>query len=160
MAKEKVYLETSVISYLTARPSRDAVKRARQELTQLWWKESRSIYEFYVSDLVLEEIQSGDPEAARQRVDFAAALPMLPTTIAVRGFHERFFAAKILPEKARADAMHIAIAAAHGMTYLATWNCAHISNDALKGKILDEIRSAGYTEVIMATPEELWRRAQ
>ncbi len=160
MAKKKVYLETSVISYLTARPSRDPVKRAKQELTRRWWEENRTEYTFYVSDLVLEEIQSGDPDAARRRVDFVDGLPVLFTTDAVISFHELFFAAKILPEKAGADALHIALAAVHGIPCLATWNCAHISNDALKEKILDEIRSAGYTEVIMATPEELWRRAR
>ncbi len=160
MARARVYLETSVISYLTARPSRDPVKLARQEWTRRWWEEKRREYDLFISDSVFEEIKRGDPDAARRRMDAVAGLPMLTTTDEINRFHVRLFDANILPDKAKVDAMHIAIAAGHGITYLATWNCSHINNDAMREKILDEIRRAGYTEVVMATPEELWRSAQ
>ncbi len=109
---------------------------------------------------MLEEIKGGDPDAARRRMDAVAGLPILTTTDDIISFHENLFITNILPKKARIDALHIAVAAANGITYLATWNCAHISNDALREKILDEIRRAGYNNVIMATPEELWRLPQ
>ena len=157
MARKKVYLETSVISYLTARPSRDVVKLAKQELTRQWWDENKTAYDLYVSDPVLSEIQRGDATAARQRLNTVAGLPVLDTNRAVLDLYDRLLAARILPAKAALDGFHIAVAAAHGIPYLATWNCKHINNAVLKGKIRDEILKAGYTEVIMATPEELWR---
>ncbi len=160
MAKEKVYLETSVISYLAARPSRDVVKLAKQDLTRRWWEEHRRVYEFYVSDTVLEEIQFGDPDAARRRRDVVAGLPVLKATASIIEFHERLFTESILPLRAKIDALHIAVAAAHGMAYLATWNCRHINNATLRGKFLDEIRRAGYNEIVIATPEELRRFTQ
>jgi predicted nucleic acid-binding protein len=160
MAKKKVYLETSVISYLTARQSLKPLNRARQEWTRRWWEEKRSEYDLYVSDSVIAEIRRGDPDAARRRMDAVAGLPVLVTTDVINRFHVHLFDTKILPEKARVDAMHIAIAAGHGIPYLATWNCAHINNDTTREKILDEIRLAGYNEVVMATPEELWRVPQ
>ncbi len=56
MAKPKVYLETSGISYLTARPNRDIVKMAKQELTREWWATSRHHFDLYVSQPVVDEI--------------------------------------------------------------------------------------------------------
>ena len=157
MIKEKVYLETSVISYLTARPSLDIVKLAKQELTRQWWEKNKSAYDFYISDPVLAEIRRGDAEAAQHRMSIVTELPTLDVNEEVVDLHERFFSGKILPNKARADAMHIALAAVHGMTFLATWNCKHINNATLKRKISDVTVRAGYHEVFMATPEELWR---
>lgn len=157
MAKKKVYLETSVISFLTARPSRDVVKLAKQELTRVWWDKNRSNYDFYVSEPVVDEIQRGDAQAAQQRLDIVANLPRLSVNKEVEALQERFFTTKILPDKAKADALHIAIAVVHGMAYLATWNCTHINNATLRHKIANVVACAGYTEVVMATPEELWR---
>ncbi len=157
MPREKVYLETSVISYLAARPSRDPIKLAKQEWTRRWWKEKREEYDCCISDSVLEEIALGDPAAARRRMDAVAGLPVLTATRDSHDFHERLFSTSILPGKARIDALHITLAAVHGITYLATWNCRHINNATLRGKILDAIRKEGYTEVIICTPAELWR---
>ena len=157
MVKQKVYLETSVISYLTARPSTDVIKLAKQELTRRWWDGNRSAYMCYVSDPVLTEIRRGDPDAARKRLDVATRLPVLDVSRAALDLYNRLLSSRILPAKAALDGFHIAIAAAHGIPYLATWNCTHINNAALKKKIGEEIRKAGYTEVIIATPEELWR---
>lgn len=158
MVKRKVYLETSVISYLTARPSRDVIKLAKQELTRLWWDENRSAYDFFVSDPVLAEIRRGDIDAARKRLDIAAGLSVLDVSRAALDLYDRLLSSRILPAKAALDGFHIAIAAAHGVPYLATWNCTHINNAVIKRKIGEEILKAGYTEVTIATPEELWRQ--
>ncbi len=160
MPREKVYLETSVISYLTARPSRDPVALARQKATRRWWEGHRRVYEFYVSDTVFYEIRRGDPDAAQKRLDVVAGLPVLSVTDAIADFQIRLFTASIFPPKAKIDALHIATAAAYGITYLATWNCTHMNNATIRGKILDVIRKEGYNEVVMATPEELWRLPQ
>lgn len=157
MAKEKVYLESSVISYLTARPSRDVVKLAKQELTREWWRSCRKHYDLYVSAFVLEEIAAGDPEAAAQRLDSVADLPVLAINAEIVAFYGHLLSAKIVPGKAAADAFHIAIAAHHGMAYLLTWNFKHINNATMKGKITTAVDEAGYTEAVTVSPEELWR---
>lgn len=157
MVKEKVYLESSVISYLTARPATDVIKLAKQKLTQQWWDENRSAYDLYVSDPVIAEIQRGNPEAAHRRMAVVAGLPILDVNATVVAFYRQFFSRHILPSKAESDALHIAVAAVHGMSYLVTWNCTHINNATLKRKISEVIAKAGYNAVVMATPEELWR---
>ncbi len=155
MAKTKVYLETSVISYLTARPSRNVVTLAKQELTRDWWDNNKSAYDFYVSTPVRDESRKGDRDAARRRMDFMADLPVLTVTEKITAFANRVVSANVLPAKAVLDVLHISIAAVYGVPYLVTWNCKHINNAQFKKKIRDEILRAGYTEVEMTTPEEL-----
>ncbi len=155
--KPRVYLETSVISYLTARPSRDVVKLAKQELTREWWQTCKRNFSLYVSRPVIEEISAGDPSAARLRVEAVSDLSALVVTAKVNALYRQLLSANIVPEKTPLDALHIAIAAVHGMAYLMTWNCSHINNAVNKQKITKIIERAGYTDVILATPEELWR---
>lgn len=157
MVKQKVYLETSVISYLTARPSRDVVKLAKQELTRQWWRLYRTHFDLYVSAFVLDEIGVGDPDAAKQRLDAVADLPVLAVNAEIIALYEHLLSAKIVPSRAVADAFHIAMAAHHGMAYLLTWNFKHINNAAMRGKIAAAVKEAGYTEAVTVTPEELWR---
>lgn len=158
MARQKVYLETSVVSYLAARPASDVIKLAKQELTRLWWDKNRSAYDLYVSTPVRDEARKGDREAARRRMAIIADLPVLQVTEGVIALANHIVAANVLPAKAALDVLHIAIAAVHGVPYLVTWNCKHINNATFKKKIRDEIIKAGYTEVDMTTPEELWRQ--
>ncbi len=158
MGKEKVYLETSVISYLTARPSRDVVKLAKQQLTREWWETSRLYFELYVSTPVLDEIRDGDPGAAQLRMESVAGLSRLNITVEVDALHRRLLSAGMLPEKAALDALHIALAAVHGMEFLLTWNCAHINNTMNRNKITEIVTNAGYTMTMIGTPEELLRR--
>ncbi len=158
MVKEKVYLETSVISYLTARPSRDVVKLARQELTRQWWHDMRMRYHLHVSSFVIAEISRGDPEAARQRLDSVAGLSEITMSDAADALYEGLLSAKAVPAEAEADAMHIALAVVNRMDYLLTWNCAHINNAAHKKKIAKVAERFGYTEgSTLTTPEELMR---
>ncbi len=157
MTKQKIYLETSVISYLTARPSRDVVKLAKQELTREWWNACKGHFSLYVSRPVIEEISAGNPEAARLRVEAVSDFPELVVTNKVNALYRQLLSANIVPEKAPLDALHIAIAAVHGMTYLMTWNCSHINNAANKPKIMKIVERAGYVAATLTTPEELWR---
>ena len=158
MEKKKVYLETSVISYLTARPSRDVVKLAKQELTRQWWRENAAHFDLYVSPLVMEEIKGGNPDAARQRLSAVDELPVLEVNADILALYRHLLSAKIVPQKATADAFHIAIAAYHSMAYLLTWNFKHINNGAMREKITAAVGKAGYAEAKTVTPEELWRQ--
>ncbi len=159
MVRKKVYLETSVISYLTARSSRDILKLAKQEITREWWCTSRSYFDLHVSIAVLDEIRKGDPEAAKRRLNAVAGLPVLETGSddAVDVLLERLLSSGAVPVVALLDAYHIAVSAVNGMAFLLTWNCKHINNAERKHKIATVVADAGYSEVVIATPEELWR---
>lgn len=115
-----VYLETSVVSYLTARPSRDLIVAGRQQLTQEWWRRRRSSFEVVVSELVHLECADGDPVAAARRADFLEELRSLATTTEAEVLALSLLRDAALPSKARADALHIAIAATQGVSYLLT----------------------------------------
>lgn len=155
MAKKKVYLESSVISYLTARPSRDVVKLAKQDLTRQWWHNKRMKYDLHVSSFVMEEIVRGDANAAGLRRDVVIGLPEITMSDEADRLYQALLSAKAVPAEASADAMHIALAVVNGMEYLLTWNCAHINNAAHKKKIAKVVSEFGYTESTIATPEEL-----
>jgi len=150
-----VYLETTIVSYLTARPSRRVVLRAHQQITRTWWRTRRYDFDLFISPLVLQEAGDGDPEAARRRLTALAGIPVLaavPGALAVaRALRER----GPIPQRAAADAMHIAIAAAHGVEYLLTWNCTHIANAQMRPSIERLCRGAGFEPPIFCTPEEL-----
>jgi hypothetical protein len=152
--RPRVYLETSVLSYLTAWPSRDVVRIAHQQLTVDWWAR-RAVFDVFVSDLVLDEISRGDTAAAERRIEASAGLVALTTTTAAEELAASLLRGAALPPKAALDALHVAIAAVHGMHFLLTWNCAHIANAAMRPRIEGVCRSGGYEPPIICTPEEL-----
>ena len=155
MPLPKAYLESSVISYLAARESRDPIVAAHQQLTRDWWNRRRGEFDLYVSVEVLNEIRRGDPEAAKVRLSHVGLLPVLETDQQARELAARILAASALPAKAAADAMHIAIATVNGMEFLLTWNCTHIANAAIRSDIEDVCRAQGYEPPVICTPEEL-----
>jgi predicted nucleic acid-binding protein len=153
--KSTVYLETSVISYLAASPSRDLLSAAHQQVTHLWWHTRRSNFELFVSQLVIDECLAGDTEAAEKRIALLSNLPLLdidPEVIELA----QYLARKVpLPKKAAADALHIAAAVRHGIDYVLTWNCTHIANAELRPRIDSACAARGYAPTILCTPEEL-----
>ena len=153
-----VYIETSVISYLTSRPSRDLVTAAHQRLTLEWWPGTRPAFNAVVSELVLQEAALGDPESAQRRLQAISGLPVLVMTEAGRDLARCLLAEAATPDNAIADALHIAIAAENGAGYLLTWNCRHIANARARHAIERTLRAAGYDPPILCTPEELVER--
>src|SRR2546421_4783963 len=129
--KPSVYVETTVPSYLTAWPSRDLVRAAHQQITREWWAR-RDGFELYSSRLVVQECQAGDPQAAADRLAALAGTPLLEPMSEAAALAEALMRGGPLPERAAADALHIAIAAGPGMKYLLTWNCTHIANRTLR----------------------------
>ena len=126
--KLKVYVETSVVSYLTAWRSPQLIMAAQQEATRDWWDNRHSRYDIFISEAVLDEAAGGDPEAAKRRWEAIELLDQLPITGAAIRLATSLMSDVPLPPKAHVDALHIAIAATHGMDYLLTWNCTHIAN--------------------------------
>lgn len=152
--KPRVYLETSVISYLTGRPNRDLVTAAHQQITREWW-DHRDRFELFVSQAVLTEISRGEPEVADRRMDAIRGVVVLPVTNSASQLAERFLEEHAMPAKAAIDAIHVAVAVVNGMDYLLIWNCAHIANAVRRLQIERTTRSAGYQSPVICTPEEL-----
>src|SRR5882762_2022971 len=149
-----VYVETSVISYLSARPSRDVVIAAHQQLTRQWWKGRRS-YRLFVSQIVRDEAAVGELTARTRRLRVLQGVPALAVGEEATRVAGELIRRGALPKKATVDAFHIGIAAAHQIDYLLTWNCKHIANATMRGTIEAICRSEGVTPPIICTPEEL-----
>jgi hypothetical protein len=153
--KPKVYIETSIVSYLTARPSRDLIIAAHQQLTYDWWRDERGHYELFVSQAVLDEAGAGDPAMAQARMEALNSLTLLKKSVAEDELAEKFVKGGPLPPKAAIDALHIAAAAIHGLDYLLTWNCKHIANAQMWPGIDKICRRHGYEPPMICTPLEM-----
>ncbi|HJY85944.1 MAG TPA: type II toxin-antitoxin system VapC family toxin [Candidatus Acidoferrales bacterium] len=153
--RAKVYIETTVVSYLTARPSRDVVIAGHQQTTHEWWETSRDKFDVVASQLVVREAGAGDSQAAQERLAVLSTLTLLEVTEEALALAQEIIRAEAVPEKADEDALHVAIAVTNGVEYLLTWNCKHLANATLRAKIEEVCRSAGYEPVIICTPEEL-----
>jgi predicted nucleic acid-binding protein len=153
--KKSIYIETSIASYLTSRPSRDIRAAAWQQLTTQWWDEARRQYELYVSELVIVEASAGDSEAAARRLAALEGIPELPIDGEVQGLAERLLSEGAIPPAAEADALHVAVAAVHAVDYLLTWNCRHIDNARAKPLLRSICAVAGYVCPEICTPMEL-----
>lgn len=153
--KSKVYLETTIVSYLTARQSSELLLAAHQQATNNWWQEHRMGYDIYVSQAVIQEASAGDPEAVLRRLEILASIPEIEITVDARELAKELTVAIPFPPKAEIDALHIAVATTNAMEYLLTWNCRHIANASIRPKIELICRSAGYEPPIICTPLEL-----
>ena len=150
----KVYLETTIPSYLTALPSRDLVMAAHQQITREWWQ-GRERFELFISQIVLREASGGNAEAASRRMELVQGIPVLEVTEEASVLAEELVRRRALPESAAVDALHISVAVVNGLDYLLTWNCTHIANATIRGDIERICRSKGYEPPVICTPEEL-----
>lgn len=158
--KRKVYIETSVISYLTARPSGDSIKSACQQITRLWWDAGRTPVLAFISPYVVEEASAGDPLAASERIEALRAIPVLPLAPEILELAEFLLLGGGLPAKARLDALHIACAAYHEIDVLLTWNCTHIANPTKLPVMRGLCAARGYKLPELVTPFELMEVSQ
>lgn len=153
--KPTVYIETSVISYLTSRPSRDLIAAARQEVTQRWWEDTAQAFELVTSEIVTLEASRGDLDAARQRLATLSGCKVLEVSESTRLLARRLLDAGILPANSGADALHIAVASVHHTEFLLTWNYRHIANATHRKRMNSVIEDAGYECPVICNPEEL-----
>lgn len=151
----KVYIETSIVSYLTARPSNNLIAVAWQKETLDWWETQRGRFGLHISELVIEEAGKGDADAARRRLDALSGIVILTLNDAAIDLAQVLIEEGGVPLKALDDALHISIAAVHGMDFLLTWNCRHIDNAEMKPRIRSICQAHGYQCPEIATPIEL-----
>jgi len=149
-----VYIETSIISHATARPSADIQMAALQQQAREWWSAHGPRYELVTSQLVIDEASAGDPGAAAERLSLLRMLPIVPIDDAVRTLAREIMAASIMPQKAAADALHVAAAAVAGVQYLLTLNCSHIANARELPRIYRLLDGRGFGQLLICTPAE------
>jgi hypothetical protein len=152
---DRVYIETTFVSYLTARPSRDVVYAGHQQITREWWDTRRANFELCASQLVVDEAGAGDPQAAQERLEVLKDMTLIETTPEALALAKELIRAGALPRKAADDALHIAIAATNGVPFLLTWNCRHLANATMRLSIETVCAAKGVKAPIICTPEEL-----
>jgi predicted nucleic acid-binding protein len=153
--KAKLYLETTIPSYLVGRPSRDLLVAAHQEITREWWESRRSGFDLYISELVVQEVRAGDAALATDRLEILRDIPVLAVDSEILKLAQALVTAGPIPHKAAGDAAHIAYATVYGCEYLLTWNCRHLANAELQRGIRRVVELHGYDVPSLCTPEEL-----
>ncbi|MBM4035848.1 MAG: type II toxin-antitoxin system VapC family toxin [Planctomycetes bacterium] len=153
--KPKVYVETSVVSYLTSKLSRDLLVAGHQQVTQEWWDLKRQDYDLFCSEVVVREAGEGDAQAAAKRLQAIQDVATLELTQAALDLASELIARGAVPAEKPEDAFHIAIAATNGVDYLLTWNCAHIANAKVRHLVEGICHQLGYVPPVICTPEEL-----
>lgn len=153
--KAKLYLETTIPSYLAGRPSRDLLVAAHQSVTRDWWESRRSHFDLYISELVIQEVRAGDARIAERRMQILWDIPILPVNREISELAEELIAKGAIPPKAAGDAVHIAVATVYGCEFLLTWNCRHIANAEMHRAIRRVVEQYGYEVPNLCTPEEL-----
>jgi len=149
---DTVYIETSIVSHATARPSSDIQVAALQHQARNWWSIERPNFELVTSQLVIDEASAGDPLAAAERLKFLDGLPTVPINDDVRNLARAIVAASIMPPKAAADALHVAAVA--GAQYLLTLNCKHIANAHELPRVYRLLNGHGFGQLLICTPAE------
>ena len=153
--KAKLYLETTIPSYLAARPSRDLLVAAHQQITHEWWDFRRSEFDLYVSELVILEASAGDAVIANRRLELLAGIPVLAVSDEILELAEELVGGGTIPRKAVRDATHIATAAVYECEFLLTWNCRHIANAELQRTMRRVVEDHEYELPSLCTPDEL-----
>jgi hypothetical protein len=153
--KPRVYLETSVVSYLTARRSRDLLIAAHQQVTIDWWDTQRQKFRLVGSQLVLQEASMGDPEAVQRRLKILDSVTFLDIDDETKSLANQLIKAGVMPSEYPEDALHISIAVVNGVEYLLTWNYKHMVSAKIRSSVEGLCRQIGYEPTLICTPEEL-----
>lgn len=155
----RIYIESTIPSYLAARPARDLLQAARQQLTHDWWNYKRHEHDFFTSEVVLEEISFGEPEMASNRLHLLNNVPVLLANDHAQELTASILSSGVLPPAADRDAAHIALATCYNMDILLTWNCRHIANAVIQSRLRKIVETRGWQLPVLCTPEELLENA-
>ena len=151
----RIYIESTIPSYVVARPARDLLQAARQQLTRDWWDFQRGQHALFTSQVVLDEIAFGEAAMAQLRLDSLDGVPLLQVNDEVKALARKVLQSGLLPVTADRDAAHIALASAYEMDLLLSWNCRHIANAVIQARLRRLAEGAGFTLPVICTPEEL-----
>jgi len=153
--RQKLYIETTIISYLTARTSKNPIIAGRQALTREWWEHRRAAFDVVVSELVFEEAAAGDQQAAKRRTNYISNMESLHISDEAITLAETLVSEGPIPGEYSEDALHIALCAVNGIDFLLTWNCRHLANAIHRHQIESVVEEKGYRSPVICTPEEL-----
>jgi hypothetical protein len=151
----RIYIESTIPSYLVARPARDLLQAARQQTSKDWWDLKRHNHELFTSQIVLNEIASGEAEMAKQRLATLAGIPVLLGNEEAENLTLQILGSGLLPAAADRDAAHIALATIYEMDILLSWNCRHIANASIQARLRTLAAKSGLTLPVLCTPDEL-----
>lgn len=151
----RIYIESTIPSYVVARPARDLLQAARQQLTKDWWDFQRAQHELFTSQVVLDEITAGEAGMAQQRLGAMTGIDLLELTDEAKALTKAILASGLLPPQADRDAAHIALATVHEMEILLSWNCRHIANAAIQARLRRLVEKSGHSLPVLCTPDEL-----
>ena len=151
----RIYIESTIPSYVVARPARDLLQAARQQLTKDWWEVKRAGHELFISQVVLDEIAVGESAMAQLRLKSVRAIPLLRVTDDTKELARKILTSGLLPATADRDSTHIALASAYKMDILLSWNCRHIANATIQTRLRHLVESAGFELPAICTPNEL-----
>ena len=152
---QTVYIETSVVSYLTARPTSSLLAAAWQKITADWWDADKTRFTICTSALTIEEAGRGDPDAAARRLAALEGVPLLPITDSVAELAKALLDGGALPKNALNDALHIGVSAVYGIRYLLTWNFRHLANAEARPVNRNVCEQQGFASPEICTPGEL-----
>jgi len=151
----RIYIESTIPSYLVARPARDLLQAARQQTSRDWWELKRHQHELFTSLIVLDEISTGEAEMAQLRLETLAGIPVLQSNELAENFTVQVLGSGLLPASADRDAGHIALATVYEMDILLSWNCRHIANASIQARLRKLAEKSGLTLPVLCTPDEL-----
>lgn len=151
----RIYIESTIPSYVVARPARDLLQAARQQVTKDWWDSQRAKHELFTSQIVLDEITDGETAMAQQRLAVMTEIKLLDLTDEANALTKNILASGLLPAAADRDAAHIALATVHEMEILLSWNCRHIANAAIQDRLRRLVGKSGFALPVLCTPNEL-----
>lgn len=151
----RIYIETTIPSYLVARPARDIVQAARQQLTRDWWSLRKDRHDLFTSQIAIDEAAEGDPESAARRLEILNGISLLTLNRAAETLTSRLLVEGVLPFTADRDAAHIAVASVHAMDILLSWNCRHIVNAVIQPALRRVVEAEGLSLPVICTPEEM-----
>lgn len=152
---ESVYIETSVVSYLVARPNRDPVTAWRQQITNEWWVARRGQFACVISQEVIAEALEGDAVMAAKRMEALRDLPLIAGGAESAKLAADLLERGLFPANARADANHLAVATGAAVDYLLTWNYRHLANAQVLRQLENYLGGRGLHLPRVCTPEEL-----
>jgi hypothetical protein len=155
--KPRLYIETTIPSYLVARPSKDIRLLADQQATKEWWEQRRHDFDLFISETVLAEAGRGDAQFVAARLATLRGVPVLRDSTEAAALTRQLLVDAIIPPAVADDAIHLGLAAAHGMDYLLTWNCRHINNPMLRRRIERACADCGLKCPVICSPAELMR---